>query len=54
MLRKLIGVLMLILLFGSMFVITACFYSVRRALLAFGATFAIVIFVTIAVKLIVE
>ena len=53
MLRKLIGVLMLILLFGSMFVITACLYSVCEALLAFGAIFAIIIFVTIAVELIV-
>ena len=52
MLRKLIGVLMLILLFGSMFVIAACLYSVRGALLAFGAAFAFICFILVAVELI--
>ena len=53
MLRKLIGVLMLVLLFGSLFAITAYCYSMREALIIFGIVFALVIFIVIAVWLIV-
>lgn len=52
MLRKLIGVLMLVLLYGSMFAIMAYCYSMREALIAFGIIFALVIFIAIAVHLI--
>lgn len=53
MLRKLIGVLMLVLLYGSMFVIAAYCYSVREALIIFGIVFALAIFITIAICLII-
>lgn len=52
MLRKLIGVLMLILLFGLIFLITACLYSVCGALIMFGAAFALICFIIVAVELI--
>lgn len=53
MLRKLIGVLMLVLLFGSLFAFTAYHCSVRGALIIFGMAFALTIFITIAICLII-
>ena len=53
MLRKLIGVLMLVLLFGSLFAFTVYHCSVRGALIIFGIAFAFAIFTTVAIYLIV-
>ena len=52
MLRKFIGVLMLALLYGSLFAITVYCYSVREALIMFGIILAILIFCAIAVYLV--
>ena len=52
MLRKFIGVLMLILLYGSPFVVVVYYYSIYTALIIYGVILGLLAFIYVAIWLI--